>query len=72
MKKLRRSQEHSRKKTHIKSVFKVEVVVSIEMSTDEFVDLRFCSGVEVLKFVHRLEFDNVQTIWKHSVGLAFE
>ena len=44
----------------------------IEVPTDEFVDLRLCRGVEVLEFMHRLEFDDVQTVGKHSVGLAFE
>ena len=58
--------------THIKSVFKVEVVMSVEMAADEFVDLRLGSGVEVLEFMHSLEFYDVQTVWKHSVGLAFE
>ena len=44
----------------------------VEMPADEFVDLCLGSGVKVLKFMHRLEFDDVQTIWEHSVGLAFE
>ena len=46
--------------------------MSIEMSTDEFIDLCLCGGVEVLEFMHGLEFDDIQTIWKHSVGFAFE
>lgn len=61
-----------RGRTHIKGVFQVEVVMSIEMSTDEFVDLRLCSSVKVLEFVHRLEFDDVQTVGKHAVRLAFQ
>ena len=64
--------EARQEKTHIKSVFEVEVVMSVEMSADEFVDLRLCSGVEVLEFMHRLEFDDVQTIWEYTVGFAFE
>lgn len=46
-------------RTHIKSVFKVEVVMSVEMTADEFVDLRLRGGVEVLEFMHRLKFDDV-------------
>jgi len=33
--------------------------MSIEVSTDEFIDLRLCSGVEVLEFMHCLEFNDI-------------
>jgi hypothetical protein len=46
--------------------------MSIEVPTDKFVDLGLCGSVEILEFMHRLEFDDVQTIGKHTVGLAFE
>lgn len=46
--------------------------MSIEVPADEFVDLRLCCSVEVLEFVHRLEFDDVQTVGEYSVRLAFQ
>lgn len=46
--------------------------MSVEMPTNELVDFRLCGGMEVLELVHRLELDDVQTIGKHAVGLAFE
>ena len=59
-------------KTHVKSLLEVEVVMSVEVPTDEFIDLRLCSSVEVLELVHRLKFDDVQTIRKNTVGLALQ
>ena len=44
----------------------------VEVATDEFVYLRLCSSVEVLEFVHGLEFDDVQTVRKDAVRLAFQ
>ena len=46
--------------------------MSIKVPADEFVDLRLCSGVEILEFMHRLEFDDVQTIGEYTVRLAFK
>lgn len=46
--------------------------MSIEVSTDELVDLCLCGSVEILEFMHCLEFDDVQTIGKYTVRLAFE
>ena len=46
-------------RTHIKSLLQIKVVMSIEVSTDKFIDLRLGGGVEVLEFMHRLEFDDV-------------
>jgi len=46
--------------------------MSVEVPTDEFIDLRLCGSVEVLEFVHRLKFDDVQTVWKDTVRLAFQ
>ena len=59
-------------RTHIKSLLEVEVIMSVEVSTDEFINLRLGSSVEVLEFVHRLEFDNIQTIWQDTVRLALQ
>ena len=46
--------------------------MSVEVSANEFIDLCLCSSMEILEFVHCLEFDDVQTIGKDTVGLAFE
>jgi len=58
--------------THIKSLLEVEVVMSVEVSTDEFIDLRLCSSVEVLEFVHRLKFDDIQAIGQDAVRFALQ
>ena len=46
--------------------------MSIKVPADEFVDLCLSSGVKILEFMHRLEFDDVQTIGKYAVRLAFK
>jgi len=46
--------------------------MSIEVSTDEFIDLRLCGCVEVLELMHCLEFDDVQPIGKYAIRFAFQ
>ena len=44
----------------------------IEMTANELMDFRLTCGVQVLKFVHRLELDDIQTIGQDAIWLAFQ
>jgi hypothetical protein len=46
--------------------------MSIEMTPDELVDLRFGGGVEILEFVHGLKLDNIESIRQHAVRFALQ
>lgn len=56
----------------VDGIIKIKVVVAIEMTTDKLVDLGLGGGMKVLKFMHGLKFDDVETVGKDSVGFAFE
>lgn len=58
--------------THIKRIIEIKVVVSIEVSTDEVVDLGLSDGVQVLEFVHSTELNYVQAVGQDTVGLPFQ
>lgn len=60
------------KHTHVKGIVKIEVVMSVEVATDELVDLCFAGGVEVLEFVHSLELDDVETVRKNAIRLPLQ
>ena len=57
---------------HVECVIEIEIVVAIEVSPDEVIDLGLGSGVHVLELVHCLELDNIETIWENTIGLALE
>jgi hypothetical protein len=46
--------------------------MSVKVTSDELVYLGLCSCVKVLKFMHGLEFDYVQTIRQDPVGLTLQ
>ena len=58
--------------THVEHVIEIEIVVAVEVSPDEVVDLGLGGGVHVLELVHCLELDNIKTIWENTIGLALE
>lgn len=58
--------------THVKSVVQVKIVMSIEVTSNKIIDLCLGRGVQVLEFVHSLEFDDVETIWYNTVRLALQ
>lgn len=57
---------------HIQCIVDIKVIMSVEMPTDELIDLRLGCGVQVLELVHRLEFDDVKPVGDDAVGLSFE
>lgn len=42
------------------------------MSADKLVDFCLGSRMEVLKFVHRLELDDIETVGEDAIRFAFE
>ena len=48
------------------------MVVAVEVSPDEVVDLGLGGGVHVLELVHCLELDNIKTIWENTIRLVLE
>ena len=46
--------------------------MTVKVAADKIVDLGFCSGVEILELVHRLELDDVEAVWQDAIGLALE
>lgn len=51
----------------VKGVVKIEVVVTVEMTSDEVVDLLFRNGVKILELVHGRELGDVETVGSDSV-----
>ena len=45
--------------------------MSVKVAPDKFVDFGFACCMHVLKFVNRLEFNDIQTIRKYTVRFAF-
>lgn len=56
----------------VECVFQIEIVVTVEVSLDELVDLGLGNGVQVLELVHGREFDYIETIGQDTVWLALE
>ena len=51
----------------IKSVVQIEIVMTIEMTSDEIVNLLLGLDVEVLEFVHSSELLDVETVREDTV-----
>lgn len=51
----------------VKGVVEVEIVMAVEMTPDEVIDLVLGHCVEVLELVHGREFNDVQTVGKYAV-----
>jgi hypothetical protein len=57
---------------HIKSIFKIEIIIPIKMTTNKFVNLRLGCRMKILEFVHRLELDDIQPVRKNTIRFALE
>ena len=57
---------------HVNGILHIKVIMTVKVTLDKLVDLGLGQGVEVLKLVHGLEFDHVETVGKDTVGLSFE
>ena len=53
-------------------VFKVKVVVAVEVAADKLVNLLLGQRVEVLELVHGRKLDHVETVGQDTIGLALE
>lgn len=53
----------------VQSVVQVEVVMTIEMTSDEIINLFLSLNVEILEFVHCCEFLDVQTVGQDTIWL---
>jgi hypothetical protein len=57
---------------YVDRIVEIEIVMTIEMASHELVDLSFRCRVQILKFVHSLEFDNVEPIWEYPVRFPLQ
>ena len=46
--------------------------MAIEMASHELIDLRLARRVQVLEFVHSLEFHNIKPIRQDPIGLPLQ
>jgi hypothetical protein len=60
------------KSTHVECVVEIEVIMTVKVAPDKFIDFGFACCMQVLKFVHRLEFNDIQTIRKYTVWFPFQ
>ena len=60
------------KTTHVEGIFQIEIVGSVEVTANEFVDFRLALGVKILEFVHRLELDDIKTVGEDAVRFSLE
>ena len=51
----------------VERIVEIEIVVTVEMTSNEIVDLLFRDLVKILEFVHRREFDDVQSVREYSI-----
>jgi len=58
--------------THIEGVIEIKIIMAIKVAAHELVDLLLVSGMDILEFMHGLELDDIEAIWKHAVWLALE
>jgi hypothetical protein len=56
----------------VEGLFWIEIVVTIEMTSDEFGDAVLVDLMQVLEFVRGGEFLHIQTIGQNTVGLSLE
>lgn len=56
----------------VQSLFEIEVEMTIEVTTNELVNLLFCHCVEILELMERREFLHIQSIGCDDVGLALQ
>jgi hypothetical protein len=57
------TRKKKRETNDIKGIVQIKIVMPIKMAPYEFIDLRLVSRMQVLKLVHRLKLDDIQTIW---------
>ena len=46
----------------VERIVEIKVVMTVEMTSDEIVDLLFRNLMKILEFVHRRELDHVQSV----------
>lgn len=59
------------KSTHVECVVEIKVIMTVKVAPDKFIDFGFARCMHVLKFVNRLEFNDIQTVWKYTVWFPF-
>jgi len=63
---------HGIKITYIKGIVEIKIIVTIKMTSDKLVDFSLACRMEVLEFMDSLKFNDVKTIGKDTIRLAFE
>lgn len=46
----------------VEGIVEIKVIMTVEMATDEIVDDILFDGMQILKFVHGTEFDDIETV----------
>ena len=63
---------NSHRKTHIKRVLQIKVVMSVEVTSNKLVDLSLGCLMQVLELVHSLELDDVETVRQDAIRFALQ
>ena len=56
----------------VERIVSIEVVVTVEMSSNEIADLILSLLMEILELMHSREFFDVETIGEHAIRLPFQ
>lgn len=56
----------------VECIIEIKVVVAIEMTSYKVIDDIFLDGMQILEFVHGLEFDDVEPIRQNSIRLSLQ
>lgn len=56
----------------VESVFRIKVVVSVEMSSNEIMDFLFRLLMQILKFVHGRELGDIETVGQYAIRFSFQ
>ena len=63
------AESENESETHVERVIEIKIVVAVEVSPDEVVDLGLGGGVHVLELVHCLELNDIETFGRTPSGL---
>lgn len=56
----------------VECIIEIKVVVTIEMTSYKVIDNILLDGMQILEFVHGLEFDDVEPVRQNSVGFPLQ
>ena len=60
------------KDTHIERIIEIEIIMAIEMSPHEIINLTLRRLMQILELMHRLELDHIQPIGKDTIRFPLQ